>query len=215
MVTVLTIISMLFIVVATWFLGLWNNVITFVNVLLAAMIASNWFEPLADQLDAGQSSYTYLLDFVCLWLMFFGTLILLRVATDLLSRTRVEFDIWLDRSLRTVFSLATAWVFACFLQFSMHLAPLPLDQFQPDPTATNFVGQPDRLWLGFLQSRSRGALAAPLAEPLAAAYDTGQLHPADRDLNSRVFDSRSDFIFKYRARRRSLGEQAGLRVQRR
>ncbi len=214
MVTAITIIGMVFIFVATWFLGLWNNVLTFVNVLLAALIASNWFEPLADWLDKDSSTYTYLLDFLCLWGLFVVALTVLRTATDVLSRTRVDFNLWLDRGLSAVFSLATAWVFACLLQFSMHLAPLPPNQFQAEPGTVNFAGRPDRLWLGFLQSRSRGALSASLGEPLAPAYDVDQLHPEDRNLDCRVFDSQSDFVYKYHDRRRKLAEQSTLRVRR-
>ena len=214
MITAITIISMVFIFGATWFLGLWNNIVTFVNVVLATMIASNWFEPLATAMDGGTSSYTYLLDFVCLWLLFAGSMAVLRVSTDLLSRTRLDFDPWFDRGMRTVFSLATAWVFACFLQFSMHLAPLPPDQFQARPDTVNFPGSPDRLWLGFMQSRSQGALAASLNEPLAGEYDATLLHPDDRDLNCRVFDSRGDLIYKYHDRRAQLSGQSTLRVSR-
>ncbi len=214
MVTAITIVSMLVICVTTWFLGLWNNVLTFVNVLLAALIASSWFEPLADRLDGDASSYTYLLDFICLWVLFFISLTFLRGLTDLLSRTRLDFDLWLDRGLRTVFSLATAWVFACFLQFSMHMAPLPTTAFQATPATVNFPGSPDRLWLGFLQSRSRGALSASLNEPLAADYDLKNLHPDDQTLQCRVFDSRADLIYKYHDRRTQLEGQTTLRVRR-
>jgi hypothetical protein len=214
MVTAITIVGMLFIALATWFLGLWNNVLTFVNLVLASIIATNWFEPLAEQLDGGTSTYTYLLDFICIWLLFFGAFTVLRSATDTLSRTRVEFNPWLDMGLRTVFSMASAWVFACFLQFSMHLAPLPPDQFQANPSSINFVGRPDRLWMGFMQSRSRGAMAASLNEPLAGQYDLNDLHAQDKNLGCRVFDSKSDFVYKYHSRREQLSEQTKLRVLR-
>ncbi len=214
MIPAITIVSMLIIVLAMWFLGLWNNVVTLVNLLLATLIASNWFEPLASLLDGGTSSYTYLLDFVSIWLLFFGSFTVLRVTTDFLSRVRIEFDRWVDMGLRTVICLVTAWVFASFLQFTMHLAPLPPAEFQADPMTVNFAGSPDRVWMGFLQGRSRGALAASLNEPLSGEYIRSDLHDRDADLNARVFDSRGDFIFKYHDRRRRLSEENDLRVRR-
>ncbi len=214
MITAITIVSMVFIFVALWFLGFWSCLLTFINILLAAMIASNWFEPLADALDGGSSTYTYLLDFSALWLLFFGTVTVLRIATDSLSRMKVEFHPAMDMGMRTVLALSSAWVFACFLQFSLHVAPLPTTAFQETPTTVNFVGQPDRLWLGFLQSRSQGALAASLTEPLSAEYSSSDLHPDDQKLNSRVFDSRGNFIYKYSNRRQTLAEQSSLRVKR-
>ncbi len=216
MTTALCIIALIAIPASMWFLGLWNNVITFVNVVLAAIVASSFFEPLADGIDGGSSSYTYVLDFVALWLVFAATFIVLRTATDMLSRYRLQFNKWLDMAGRTVFSLATAWVFICFMVFTFHTAPLPVGpgSFQESPDSTNFVASPDRLWLGFMQSRSRGGMAAALNSPLMPEYNTGELHSDDRDLDCRVFDSRSDFIYKYRERRRKLSEQEALRVNR-
>jgi hypothetical protein len=200
MITAITIVSMIFIPLALWFLGFWSCALTFTNILLAAMIASNWFEPLADAMDGGSSTYTYILDFAALWLLFFLSFTLLRVATDLLSRMKVEFHPAMDYSMRSVFALASGWVFVCFLQFSFHVAPLPPDVFQQTPETVNFVGQPDRLWLGFLQSRSQGALAASLTEPLSAEYSKEDLH--------------ADFIYKYNSRREILAGQTNLRVMR-
>ena len=214
MITAITIVSMIFIPLALWFLGFWSCALTFVNILLSAMIASNWFEPLADALDGGSSTYTYVLDFSALWLLFFLSFTLLRVATDSLSRMKVEFHPAMDMSMRSVIALASAWVFVCFLQFSFHVAPLPINAFQETPEAANFVGQPDRLWLGFMQSRSQGALAASLTEPLSAEYSKDDLHPDDTGLNSRVFDSTGDFIYKYNNRRETLAGQSKLRVPR-
>ncbi|MGI9519320.1 MAG: CvpA family protein [Pirellulaceae bacterium] len=214
MTTALCILTLIAIPAAMWFLGLWNNVITFVNVVLAAIIATNFFEPMADRLDGGASSYTYLLDFVCLWLLFFFSFVVLRTLTDFLSKYRLQFNVWLDMAGRTVFSFATAWVFICFMVFTLHTAPLPVDSFQEFPDSTNFAGSPDRLWLGFMQSRSRGGMAAALNSPLMPEYNTGELHSDDQDLECRVFDSRSDYIYKYHERRARLSEQESLRVNR-
>jgi hypothetical protein len=212
----LSIAALLAILAGTWFLGFWNNAITLVNTLLAAIIASNFFEPLADFIDGGQSTYTYMLDFVCLWLLFFVSFAVLRAATDLLSRYRLKFSKWMELGGRSVCSLATAWIFLCFMQFTFHTAPFPPGpgNFQSRPDSVNFPLAPDRLWLGFLQSRSRGAMAWPLDAPLVSAYDSQRLHRDDRQPGYRVFDSKADLIYKYHHRRLKLSEQEALRVQR-
>ena len=38
-------------VAALWFQGLWSNVVTLINLLLAVMLAFNYFEPVANLLD--------------------------------------------------------------------------------------------------------------------------------------------------------------------
>ncbi|MCP4464490.1 MAG: CvpA family protein, partial [Planctomycetaceae bacterium] len=159
MTTGLTITAIILVLLCTWFMGFWNNVITFVNTIFAACIASNYFEPVADAIDGGTNSSTYLLDFVAIWLLFFLSFVVLRTVTDMLSKHQMNFDKWLEMSGRTVFSLATAWVFVCFMQFSFHTAPFPpgAGNFQARPDSVNFTAAPDRLWLGFMQSRSRGA----------------------------------------------------------
>ena len=212
MTTGLTITAIILVLLCTWFMGFWNNVITFVNTIFAACIASNYFEPVADAIDGGTNSSTYLLDFIAIWLLFFLSFVVLRTVTDMLSKHQMNFDKWLEMSGRTVFSLATAWVFVCFMQFSFHTAPFPpgAGNFQARPDSVNFTAAPDRLWLGFMQSRSRGALAAALPN----GYDADQLHPADRDLGAMVFDSKGDFIYKYYNRRLKLSEQETLRVLR-
>ena len=201
------------VIAATWFVGLWNNVITLINVVFAASIASVFYEPVADAIEARNPTYTYMVDFVCLWGLFFVSFVVLRGVTDLLSRNRLEFDVWVEMIGRTVLSIAISWIFLCFTLFTLHTAPLPLDSdFQTHPDTVNFLGGPDRLWLAFLQSRSQGALAESIDGPLLSEYDLNSLHADDQNLEVRVFDSRSDFIYKYHHRRQLLAGEEALRV---
>ena len=50
--------------------GLWTNTLTLVNVLTAGLVATNYFEPLADLLDKQEPSLTYVWDFLAIWLIF-------------------------------------------------------------------------------------------------------------------------------------------------
>ncbi len=185
--------------------------ITLINFTFAAMIASNWFEPLADQLE-GKGVYTFNLDFLCLWLLFFVSFGFMRLFTDLMSKFRIKFNTIVEMTGRSILSIWIACAFICFFSFSVHTAPLtetPFGgRFQPTPQSRNFLGiGPDRMWLGFLQNRSRGAFAesrtglfGELNNP-NLVYDDPE-HPDDVNRNRRVFDSRSDFILKYHHRRK-------------
>ena len=199
-------------VAALWFQGLWSNVVTLVNLLLAIMLAFNYFEPVAQQLDGLEPSLTYLWDFVALWALFALSFGLLRAVTDMLSRTRVAFDFWVETVGRSITAVWIAWLFIGFICATMHTAPLgphPLG-FQPKPKAGNFLGlAPDRHWLGFMQSRSRGALSR-------GESDRAKLSPLEQDKNAqvRIFDPESRFILKYYQRRVQFAGEPEYRVNR-
>ncbi len=58
--------------------GLWSNFIMLVNVITAALLAVNYFEPLAGWLQGIDSSFMYVFDFVALWGIFGVSVGLLR-----------------------------------------------------------------------------------------------------------------------------------------
>jgi len=64
---------------------------------------------------------------------------------------------------------------------------------------------PDRQWLGFMQSRSRGALAR--------SNFSGKMHPNDQQANVETFDPFSEIPLRYRQRRESFSQTEGLRVE--
>ena len=71
--------------------GLWNNAIMFFNVMMAALLATNYFEPLADWLQRKDPSYMFVVDFLSVWAIFAVVLVVLRLATDKISRVKVRF----------------------------------------------------------------------------------------------------------------------------
>ena len=167
-----------------WFQGFWNAVVILVNLILAMAIATNFYEPACSQLEkvsGNVKSYTYLLDFIVLWLLFAVSYGVLRAVTDAISKKAVEFDLPVEIAGRSIFALACGWVMVCFVAFSLQMAPLnqanPLGAWAT-PTAKTFGPlSPDRLWLGFVYSRSRQALS-------------GQ-----------PFDENGEFLVKYHDRR--------------
>jgi len=194
---------------AIWFQGFWSAAVTFVNLLLAALIATNFFEPVADLTESfGAASWTYLLDFVFLWLLFFLAFAILRAITDFISQTQVKFDLPIEMAGRSVFAVLSGWLFTCFLAFTLQMAPLsdekPLGAWST-PTSNTFIfTAPDRLWLRFMFDRSRGALAR--------GHFSSQSHPADQALNVETFDPKGEFALKYHERRKKYAEATDMRV---
>ena len=188
MVTALLIVVMFICVALMWNEGLWGSALMLVNVLFAGMLSMNYFEPLANYLDKMAPSYTYVWDFLCLWLIFVVVLLILRTVTDQISRSAVRFKKPIEIGGQVGFAFLTAWVFVCFLLATLHTAPLARTalrgSFEPEPMGTSFFGtHPDRYWLAFIHSRSLGAL--------------GRRPP-------RAFDPEGEWIPKYAARRFGL-----------
>lgn len=193
-----------------WFSGLWNNVLTLINVIFAGLIATSFFEPLADLLEESMGEYTYWLDMIAVWLLFFVSFGAFRMATELLSQFRVKFNNIVELVGKSILSVWIAWVFVCFSMFTMHLSPVEPaafgGSFQGSPTQTNFIGLgPDRMWLAFIQSRSMGPFSEFRNWEILPEYKE-RVHPDDADSNARVFDSTSEFIIKYRQRRQAFAD---------
>lgn len=174
--------------------GMWSNAVRLINVVTAALLATNFFEPLASWLDDWQPSYTYVWDFLALWALFAVFSLILRTLTDSVSKVQVRFLTLADRIGSTVFALWIGWVLVCFTMMSLHTAPLArkflFDGF--DPQSRMLLGfAPDRQWLGFMQKESLGAFCRSTTEEEWKKEKT-------------VFDSQGEFMPKYATRRANL-----------
>lgn len=210
------IVIFLVVAAANWWLGLWSNLLSLVNFLLAALIASSIYENVAALLAGANpniNTYDYLLEFVSVWLVFFVSFAVLRGVTEALSAYRLQFDKVTELIGR---SLLSAWLGFAFLQFTMftfHLAPIAPSDFATNPQESVLGFGPDRMWLSLIQSRSRGALSADKASTqfgLAKGYNL-PVHPDDKDLNARVFDPKGQFILRQTKRRKDLAGYPTLR----
>jgi hypothetical protein len=205
----------LIVVASSWFWGTWNIFLNLIIAILAGTIASSYYENVANFIETKSPSDTYLADFLGLWLLFALSFLAMRLVAEFLSQYRMSLDWWVDIAMRSVFSVILAWVFICFTFFTLHTAPVPTDWmgFQANPETRNLGIGPDRLWLSYVQSRSRGALAE-FQDPVFLDADTRPEHPDDVGRNCRVFDPNGDFIFKYHSRRMLLQSEEALRVER-
>jgi hypothetical protein len=180
--------------VALWKEGLWASLVMLLQVVLAATVATAWYERVVAMLEPRLPSYTYLLDFVALWGLFCLILLGLREATDRLSRTKIRLRRPVELFAGPVVAALAGWVVTCFTAASLHVAPLPRNFVQSTPEARMLFGlAPDRKWLAW----TRGAtLKGPFAVPAAA------------------FDKDADFIIRYADRRKRLEDEPSLRVNR-
>lgn len=201
----------LFIVASTWWFGLWSNFITLINFLIAALVASSFYETAAQNFASQLIEYSALADFICLWAIFVVVFILCRTITDILSPHRMKFDMVTEMIGRSVFSVWIASVFVAFTLFSFHMAPLHPDAFQQDVESSTLGIGPDRMWLAFIQSRSRGALSASTSSNFMVREYSPSKHPDDAGLNARVFDPEAKFIDKYHKKRSNLSKRDSFR----
>lgn len=206
-----------FVVVAAslWFSGFWGALIATINIVLAASFASAFFEPVADQVEYANKAtqtYSYMIDIVVLWGLFFVAALFIRALTDSFSAVRLKFDPITEIVGRTIMSLVAAWIFICFAHFTLITAPLP-----ETASRDGSMLSPDRVWLGYLQSRSRGALSEFQDPGYLQEYERLPgiaAHPDDADLNARVFDPRGLFSQKYAERRSRFSNEKTQRVAR-
>lgn len=177
-------------VACLWNRGIWGAGLTLVNVVFAALLAMNFFEPLADKLGDKNSNT---MDFICLWVLFAVFATLFRLATDLVSRVKVRFPYMFDVAGAVVLALWSGWVVFCFLLVSLHVSPLArspfFGSFMAAPDHEMLGVAPDRLWLAFTRQASLGA------------FGSGE----------EGFDPRGDFVFKYAARRQQAYELKKLK----
>lgn len=171
--------------------GLWSNALTLVNVIVAALMATNFFEPLAAFLESKVASGTMFWDLLSLWAIFGAVFFFSKTITDAASRVSLRFKKPIDQAGGYFFAAWTAWVLVCFLCMTLHTAPLSRNFFFEGftPERPIFFGiKPDRLWLAWVQKLSQGP------------YDRLQ-SPEDRQAQKFVFDPQGKFMRNYATRR--------------
>jgi hypothetical protein len=171
--------------------GLWSNAVRLINVVTAGLLATNFFEPLADWLDGMQPTYTYFWDFLSLWGLFFLIMGVMRLLTDSVSKVKVRFLKIVDRIGSGAFALWIGWVMVCFTLMTLHTAPLSrnfmFEGFQTGNENRMILGlAPDRQWLSFMSRMAQGAFCRS-------------------ELND--FDPNATFLPKYAQRRSNLEKQ--------
>jgi hypothetical protein len=148
--------------------GIFTAFLMFCNLIGAGILAFNFWEPLADQLDPAFQE-TFLAgyeDTFCLVSLFCVSLIVLRTLTNLTANTFVEFPEAVQRGGGAVFGLLTGYLATGFLLTVMQT--LPMDQhfmsfdfhYDPNQSAARAVLPPDRAWLALMSWAGGHGLSA-------------------------------------------------------
>lgn len=126
---------------------------TFLSVILAGLLAMNFFEPLADLIDdigfIGDRA-----DVIALLGLFGVLLTLARLAAERLQPTFISMHGLAYDVGRWGFGALTGYVTAAILLTALHTAPLPREFWGFSPERRNHLfdaAAPDRQWLGFVQ----------------------------------------------------------------
>src|SRR6478735_8266405 len=106
-----------------WMHGLWGTAVTLINMILAMLLATNFFEPTAALLDGYLPGGTYFFDAAALWALFIMFYGMLRAITDSLSKMHVKFIMPVEMAGRTILALWCGWLMVCFTTFSLQMAP--------------------------------------------------------------------------------------------
>lgn len=184
---------------ALWRQGAWATILMLLNILAAATLATAWFETLVAMLEPVVPSYTYLLDFLCVWGVFSLTLLLLREITEKVTKERIRLRKPVELFGTPLLAVLAAWIMVAFTAMTLHVAPLPAGMVQATPEARMFFGlAPDRRWLQWVRNSSR---FGPFARP-DHAFDEAAVEAG----------AGGDFIIRYHERRKKLASEEALRV---
>ncbi len=140
----------------TWFVaseGAWSAGVTFVSVVIAGLLAMNFFEPAATLLGSNLPAYDTKMDMVALVGIFALGVFLLRLAGERMAPTYIQVHGMLENIGRWGFGLAAGYVTMAFLLTALHTAPVPREFLGFTAERPNLLGMaaPDRQWLGFTQ----------------------------------------------------------------
>ena len=178
--------------------GFWTNLIMFVNVLLAGLVATNYFEPAATWLTTQYNPLTMFADVLGFWGIFILTYAILMGAAGAVSKVKVKTISALDMALGYFFAVATGWILICLVCASIHFSPLGrvvlFGGFRvEDPSF--FGTSPDRIWFAFNQKLSLGAFGRA---------------PDPDDPERYVFDADGTLMFRYATRRETYEQTENL-----
>jgi hypothetical protein len=187
--------------------GAWGAAAVFFSVLLSALIAMDYFEPLADLMQSGfGNDWANRVDFIALVGLFAIGVFGLRFLSDKLVPNFILVHGRFYDACRWVFGVATGYITVAFLLAALHTAPLPRDFLGFTPERNNFFGMlaPDRDWLGFVQYVSEKSM--PSSEE-GRVFDGSRFRIPGHD--NEVWPT---YIFRYASRRQNFGSGAPAAV---
>jgi hypothetical protein len=165
-----------------------------VNILMAGVLAFNFYEPIADLLEpafSGTSPTKGIEDGIAMMLVFLPSLMLLRWLTNSLARTHMEYPPVLYRGGAVLCGLVAGYLLSGFLLCVIQTLPLQRDfmgfeAYRPgeSPVLRKFM-PPDLVWLAMMHRLSGAGLSG----------------------GDEQFDSRCNFELRYARYRRTVFDE--------
>ncbi len=172
--------------------GLWGAALMFFNVLFGAMIALNFYEPLAKLLDSTGIPWGFS-DTLCLLGLFCVAVVILRMTTETLAPAQVRFPTPIYQLGRLIFGLGGAAITIAVVILGFHCAPVHKKIFQ----SVNYNTSPpfglglDHHLLGLFQRVTGDAFAK---------YGSGQRDPFGEYGNKQrlnLFDPKAEWLINH------------------
>lgn len=162
--------------------GLLQAMGMFFAVLLAATLASGWYEPLVQAVEPALEPYKYFLEIAALWLIFAVVVVVLGAVVNLLTKPKVAFTKPVELAGSILVGLMTGWTATEFAGFSLHTAPVRADVVPArEGTSMLFGLKPDRCWLWWVRGSSRNGPFAITGHPFDPSRDFVETHAALRE----------------------------------
>jgi hypothetical protein len=149
--------------------SLWDNLWAWINVILAGLLATQYFEPMAEWLSQPNSHYHWYWDLLCFWGIYCVAVTMLRMFCEAFSPMRIKFRVPVEMGGKAVFALLTGWTLMCISAFTLHMAPTEMNAwggaFMEKPDDETLFGS-DVLWMAFVHKMSN-----PDAGPISIDAD--------------------------------------------
>ncbi len=189
--------------------GLWGSALMFFNVVFGALIAFNFYEPLASMLDRTGIGWGFS-DTLCMLGLFCATVLALRLTTVTIAPAQVRFPPALYHAGRFAFGAGAALVTMAVAILAFHAAPVHKKLF----TVIDYRSKPpfglglDHGWLGFFQYETGAVFARYGVGNRDPYHEYGHGGPVQ------VFDPRGDWLIIHQESRpygegSILGEEGG------
>ncbi|MBX3440448.1 MAG: CvpA family protein [Planctomycetaceae bacterium] len=178
--------------VVTWCVaseGAWGAALTFISVLISALLATGFFEMAANFLEQNVSSsydWQHRWDVIAMVGLFAVFVFALRTAAERIMPVHIELHGMVYDVARWGCSFLAGCVTMAFLLTALHTAPLPPGTlgFRAEPQLREGpLGQaaPDYKWLGFVhvmtEKAFRGSASSPIFDgPIFVLYSGGPPH---------------------------------------
>lgn len=175
--------------------GLWSNTLATIHILLCGLIAFGCYAPAARlAAENGLGGYTYLLDFLMVWVVYvIAFIVLYRVMASALSKTRMRFKNPIDTVGGPLMAAVAGWLMTCLVAATLHMAPFGKDAFGgvfADSSRSSPITNPDLAWLSIADNM----------------LDSNHLGTASQF-------SKDTYANNFLKQREALGKLEGLRVE--